>query len=155
MRVSVSAMVSGGLNVGWRLPCPVVSFVPGSWAALTRASTLPMFGLPKRCPFFGLAPSLGFGGLVRAKLCSTSEYLHSLPGKGRQKEQREDKDRKILKAGKNRERAGGRGRERGDMHTQHNRDWMEERNGEGWRDTERQTEKYWQQRQKAREKGGR
>ena len=91
-------------------------------------------------------------GLVRAKLCSTSEYLHSLPGKGRQKEQREDKDRKILKAGKNRERAGGRGRERGDMHTQHNRDWMEERNGEGWRDTERQTEKYWQQRQKAREK---
>lgn len=94
-------------------------------------------------------------GLVRAKLCSTSEYLHSLPGKGRQKEQREDKDRKILKAGKNRERAGGRGRERGDMHTQHNRDWMEERNGEGWRDTERQTEKYWQQRQKAREKGGR
>ena len=94
-------------------------------------------------------------GLVRAKLCSTSEYLHSLPGKGRQKEQREDKDRKILKAGKNRERVGGRGRERGDMHTQHNRDWMEERNGEGWRDTERQTEKYWQQRQKAREKGGR
>lgn len=94
-------------------------------------------------------------GLVRAKLCSTSEYLHSLPGKGRQKEQREDKDRKILKAGKNRERAGGRGRERGDMHTQHNRDRMEERNGEGWRDTERQTEKYWQQRQKAREKGGR
>ena len=69
-------------------------------------------------------------GRVRAKLCSTSEYLHSLPGKGRQKEQREDKDRKIHRAGKNRERAGGRGRERGDIHTQHNRDWMEEGNGE-------------------------
>ena len=31
-------------------------------------------------------------GLVRAKLCSTSEYLYSLPGKGREKEQRDDRE---------------------------------------------------------------
>lgn len=53
-RVSVSTVVSGGLNVGWRLPRPMASFVPGSWAALTRATTLPVFGLPGCCPFFPL-----------------------------------------------------------------------------------------------------
>lgn len=48
-------------------------------------------------------------GLVRAKLCSPSEYLHGLPGKGREKEQREEKDRKIHTGRRKQRERGGRG----------------------------------------------
>ena len=69
-------------------------------------------------------------GLVRAKLCSLPEYLHRLPGKGRERQQREEKDRKIHTCSrKERERGRKRVRERG--HSQHSTDWMEARIGEG------------------------
>lgn len=63
-------------------------------------------------------------GLVRAKLCSPSEYLHSLPGEGREREQREEKDRKIH-TGRRKQRERGRKRARERRHTQHS--------GTGWR----------------------
>lgn len=50
-------------------------------------------------------------GRVRAKLCSTSEYLHSLPGKGRQKSKEKTKTERYTgqeKTEKEREEEGER-----------------------------------------------
>ena len=98
--------------------------------------------------------------LVTAKLCSTSEHLHSLPGRGTDREQRDDRQTQTdtHRAEKDRERQrrretgreGGRGREREeterkgrrdrDRKSQSDREWTEERKVQGDRETERQTE---------------
>ena len=79
-------------------------------------------------------------GLVRAKLCSPPEYLHRLPGKGREREQREEKDRKIHTC-RRKERERGRKRAREGTHpAQQGLDGGENR-GRRWRETERLKER--------------
>lgn len=86
--------------------------------------------------------------LVTAKLCSTSEYLHSLPGRGMDREQREDRhiQTDTHRAEKDREGERQAGREEEGEREKRQR----ERDGETETERARATENGWR-REKGRE----